>query len=761
MNKIIKNSSPFNFKETFSRWKGLGCFSLVLLFLCILANVQIETEPKFFLAGEIASNNISADKEIRVEDQEATELKRLKVGEAQPPYFDIAPRAFDNFTAELMKILETIQGKEGEELRQAEELLEGLDTEVNSNILNEWRKPEFLLLIQRQVFPQIREFYNFGIVQSLNTISPKGNGLQVQDLETGQETLILDTRAIVDIPQVLASVEDRLKKLKIPYRTRAAVAALVKPYLHPNFIFNQELTMRRKADITSAVEPIYRTIKKGEIIIRQGEPVRPEHQHILQALFTEKESIHIEYLQSLGIFTVGMLLVLGLRRYLGPGGILSIKNKDWLLVSVAVLICGLLSKATSDLSLTQAPTFGVKDNLLPYCIPAAGIAGVVSMLVPRPIGIFTGFLIAFVCSWMNQGNLGLFYFYAMGTIFFLNHIKLSESRAALLSGILSLFGILVLVVLGIALIMSYGPREIAISMLCLVINVLASLILLLGLTPLFEYLFGYTSRFKLMELMNLEQPLLRELMVSAPGTYHHSIIVSHMVEAGARAIGANALLAKVAALYHDIGKIKNPQYFIENLKGEENRHDKLTPSMSALILISHVKKGVDLAKEHRLGSSIANLIRQHHGTTLIAFFYSKAKTQAETKELEQKIREEDFRYPGPKPQTKEAGLILLADVIEASSRTLVDPTPNRLKHHVDTVIKRIFSMGELDESELTLKDLNLVSDSFLRILTGIFHTRIEYPKDEKNDSGSLKNNKPKPDKAESALPVENAKPIVQ
>ena len=221
--------------------------------------------------------------------------------------------------------------------------------------------------------------------------------------------------------------------------------------------------------------------------------------------------------------------------------------------------------------------------------------------------------------------------------------------------------------------------------------------------------------------MSLEQPLMQELMVTVPGTYHHSLVVANMVEAGAKAIGANSLLCKVAALYHDVGKLSYPEYFIENQFGGPNKHDKLAPSMSALILLSHVKKGTELAERYKLGQDIADIISQHHGTRLIRYFYQKALNQGE------KPRESDFSYLGPRPQTKEAAILMLADSVEASSRTLSDPTPARIKTHIDTIIKGIFSEGQLDESELTFKDLHFLSENFQRILTGIFHQRIAYP----------------------------------
>jgi putative nucleotidyltransferase with HDIG domain len=251
-----------------------------------------------------------------------------------------------------------------------------------------------------------------------------------------------------------------------------------------------------------------------------------------------------------------------------------------------------------------------------------------------------------------------------------------------------------------------------------------SLVVVLGLGPMLELIAPTTSRFRLMELMNLEQPLLQELMATVPGTYHHSFVVANMVEAGARSIDANALLCKVAALYHDIGKLSNPEYFIENQGRGKNKHDKLAPSMSALILIAHVKKGVELARKGRLGQDIVDIIRQHHGTSVIRFFYQKAREQAGDREA---VREEEYRYPGPRPQTKEAAIVMLADAIEASSRTLSDPTPSRLRGHIDNIVKYIFSEGQLDESELTFKDLHSLSEAFHRVLTGIFHQRIEYP----------------------------------
>jgi hypothetical protein len=267
-------------------------------------------------------------------------------------------------------------------------------------------------------------------------------------------------------------------------------------------------------------------------------------------------------------------------------------------------------------------------------------------------------------------------------------------------------------------------------------------VLALGLTPIMESLFRYSSNIRLLELLNLDQPVLKDLMLIAPGTYHHSMVVGQMVEAAAETIGANPMLAKAAAFYHDIGKIKKPNYFVENQTSGENKHEKLAPSMSSLILISHVKDGVDLARKHRLGENIADIIRQHHGTNLISYFFHKAQTQA-AKPNQAKM--EDYRYPGPRPQTKEAGLVLLADQVEAASRTLTDPTPARIQGMVQKIINNVFADGQLDECELTLKDLHHIARSFNKILSGIFHQRIQYPQaiDKKKAHDDLDKQPPK------------------
>ncbi len=240
--------------------------------------------------------------------------------------------------------------------------------------------------------------------------------------------------------------------------------------------------------------------------------------------------------------------------------------------------------------------------------------------------------------------------------------------------------------------------------------------------PAIEMIFKVTTDITLLELLDLNQPLMKNLMITAPGTYHHSIIVGNLVESVAEDIGVNPLMARVSAYYHDIGKMKMPEYFVENQSGAVSKHELLTPHMSSMILSSHVKEGVELAREYGLPEPIIDIIQQHHGTCLMTYFYQKAKDLGDGEPTE-----EDYRYQGPKPQSRLAALVMIADAVEAASRVLKDPTPARIESLVDKIVNHIFIDGQLEECELTLKDISTIKKKFTYILTGILHRRIDYP----------------------------------
>jgi cyclic-di-AMP phosphodiesterase PgpH len=281
--------------------------------------------------------------------------------------------------------------------------------------------------------------------------------------------------------------------------------------------------------------------------------------------------------------------------------------------------------------------------------------------------------------------------------------------------------------------------------LILVINGVGCAVIVLGVLPIFEYLFGKITNIELLELADFNNPLLNRLMLEAPGTYHHSLIVGNLSQAACKAIGANALLARIGAYYHDIGKLQKPEYFTEN-QDKTNIHEELAPNMSKMVIMNHIKEGVELAKKYRLNPQIMDFIQQHHGKSLVYFFYRRALEDNATEEA---ITEEGFRYPGPKPSSKETAVVLLADSVEAATRALKEPTAAHIEETVHRIINNKFIDGQLDECDLTLKDMEIISTVFGHILSGIYHSRIHYPE------ARSENSHKKPSKEDSRQPSED------
>lgn len=261
-----------------------------------------------------------------------------------------------------------------------------------------------------------------------------------------------------------------------------------------------------------------------------------------------------------------------------------------------------------------------------------------------------------------------------------------------------------------------------------VLGALLSGVLALGFLPFFESSFDVVTNIKLLELSNPNQPLMKKLLMEAPGTYHHSMMVANLAEVAAEEVGGNPVVARIGAYYHDIGKTKRPYFFGENQMGKENPHNKITPNLSTLIIVSHTKDGVELAKEHNIPKVIQDIIEQHHGTTLVKYFYYTLKNSSENPD---DVKEEDFRYPGPIPSSKEAAIIMLADGVEAAVRSITEPTKGKIEEMVNNIIKDKLYSDQLSNCDLTLKDIEIIRKCFLKVLNGIYHRRIEYPTEKK------------------------------
>jgi len=385
-----------------------------------------------------------------------------------------------------------------------------------------------------------------------------------------------------------------------------------------------------------------------------------------------------------------------------------------LLVALVILIVGLITFLMHRLETS------------PYLVPTALGAMLLAALFDMHFGYAGAAVISVLVGglWGNEFDLMVISFF-MGVVGVII-IKRFRHRRQLIQATLYLAGATIFAITAMGFLRFFPFSTIVRQWPYGAFTGIITPILTFGLLPLIESAFGITTDFSLLELSNLNHPLLKRLSVQAPGTYHHAIIVGNLAEAAAQAVKANSLLARVGSYYHDIGKIEKSEYFVENQVRGENPHEKLTPRMSALILMNHVKRGLELAEKYKLPSAVKEIIAQHQGTTVMSFFYQKAASQNGGAEAS----EEDYRYPGPRPQSKEAAIVMLADAVEASARTLKDPTHSRLKGLIEELVDGRFQEGQLDESPLTLRDLERIKESFLIILAGTFHTRVEYPEKE-------------------------------
>ncbi len=476
--------------------------------------------------------------------------------------------------------------------------------------------------------------------------------------------------------------------------------------IQPNLVLDTAKVELIRLDAVSSVEPV--TILRGEVVLRKGDVVREEHIQYLQDLGMHRTGI--DYLALLGlVILVGLLLsVFGVFLHKYQHSILDDEGQLALLGSVVIVV----SFIAKILSLIQWPEAALLT-------PVALVGILIAILLDSRTGIMATIIISVVVALIFE-SLVISLMALIGGLVAVFSVSQVSQRGDLMRAGFVVGATNFLVMIGYGLML--GDVHLMVHSYLGVLNGAFSSVIAIGLLPYLESFFGITSAIRLLELSNPNQPLLRRLLMETPGTYHHSILVGNLAEAAAEAVHADGLLARVGSTYHDIGKLKRPYFFVENQIGMENPHDKIAPTLSTLIITSHVKDGLELARDYKLPSVISKFIAQHHGTDLVKYFYHRAKENGvET------VQEKDFRYPGSKPQTKETAIVSLADAVEAAVRSLVKPTPGKIETLVKKIIRDRLDDGQLDESEITFKDLDKLADAFVKVLIGIFHARVEYP----------------------------------
>ena len=541
--------------------------------------------------------------------------------------------------------------------------------------------------------------------------------------EDDKERLI-STQEIKDLKQFKLGLPGEIGVSLVAPSTEEvkAIYELVSAYLIPNFSYDAPETERRRNRAEEAVSRTKGTVLKGERIIDKHERVTSQHADRLRSLARHlnerrQKDPYITVLQG-GAQIILIALLIGIFFAFLKLSRLSVYRQTSSIVLFGILI--LMPAFAASYAATNS-------SITPLLVPIALSAMLATVLFDVEIGLLVTLIGAAICSNL-LGSLPLMLVYLIAGILGAFSVRRVLNRSDFYLSIVYLVGAYTLTITATGLLqfdylnVSEFVEKIRWDIVFGIFTACASTVLTIGLLPIFESVFNVVTPITLLELSDLNRPLLRNLAIRAPGTYSHSIIMASLSETAADAIGANPLLVRVGCYYHDIGKMIRPHYFIENQKGI-NPHDELQPKMSALILISHVKEGIELAEDEGLPRAITDLIPQHHGTSEIASFKHRALERGD----KQAVRDEDYRYPGPKPQTKEAGIINLADAVESASRTLTSSTPDRIKGMVQTIIKGRFTAGELDECELTLGDLNKIQLAFLPILQATRHARVAYP----------------------------------
>jgi putative nucleotidyltransferase with HDIG domain len=598
---------------------------------------------------------------------------------------------------------------------------------------------EFDFLLDEQFRPELEQSLSevvgsMGqreIIDNKERLLASGRPILRRDEISGSSRLVRDFSRLLALEEARRQLGERATlptELKPAVRNR--LIQIGAHFIEPTLTFNFAETQTLRQEAREEVEPAYFQIKKGRIIVRTGDEIDEAVVRQLQIL-SDVEGRRWRLAGGVGAFMLSGILLYFLWYLLRPARpTLAWKRRSFAMVGLIVVVQLVLARgvffvANAVGEQIVTPPFNNVPSYQ-YLIPLAAVGVLVSLLENVPTALVASVVFS-VAHGLMTGNLQLAVFALLSNVGAVLGMFQYKQRTALIKTGLWIGSVNLVVVLAIDLLTDrYIPLStFGFDLLCAFLGGAAVAVVVSFLLPALESLFDRTTDIKLLELSNNNIPLLRNLALEAPGTYHHSVVVGSLAEAAAENIRANPIFCRTAALYHDIGKLQKVDYFVENQYGGTNRHDRLSPRMSALIIASHVKEGIEMAKEMSLPPEIVDIIPQHHGTKLITYFYEKAKESHDPALGE--VSEAEFRYPGPKPQTKEAGIIMIADGVEAASRTLEDPSPARLKGVIRQIIDYIFLDGQLDECDLTLRDLEKISQAFLRVLMGIHHHRVDYP----------------------------------
>ncbi len=709
-------------------WIGLTVAFAILFASFLFPPERMFAPPSMPQVGEIAAEDIIAPFDFPVyKTEEEMEFERLEaisslsaVLEYDAGKVDSVFKAVDG----LFHLADSLTAK-GNPPQAAAEKLRLFFPEIKEKTLRVILEHDSLAQSKQIIRSSLQDRYIVGVAATDTTVPPRFQTVQVER----------PTRTSSFAADQVHGLEDAKRRLREDIEIQAggesktyidALYSIAQTFLGVNLTFSQEKTTKRRAEAIGSISDEKMWFHAGQRLIAKNERVTETHLEWMRALMEHRAQTGTEAgtLQFLLPFVARIMFMsfiflsflLAYYHMNGREQFRLIRVIPLLLIMLLTVVSGYIITEQADLSKFLVPVAtGIILTVILFNLRTAILATVAEALL---FGVLYEFNFEFTFLVVIVGLTAAF---SMRTV---------KRRSDFYSGALYL-AIAYALSAYIFEALSFSDTNVILRQCGYgVANAAASSFIAMAILPLFESLFAFTTNITLLELSDMNHPLLKRLALESPGTYHHSLVIGTLTENAAEAIGANSLLARIGAYYHDVGKMEISEYFVENQFGVKSKHEELAPSMSAIVIKSHITRGRELAEEYDLPDAIIDFIEEHHGTSLMSYFYNKAKELHPDEE----VSEAEYRYPGPKPQSKETAILMIADSVEAASRTLEDPKASRIRSLVRRLINDKVQSGQLSESNLTLKDLQGIEDAFVKVLIGVFHSRIEYPKKEEEES---------------------------
>ena len=655
---------------------------VVTYFLLITAVAPTKYELQ---EGDIAREDIVAQRETVDEQASEEKLKEAlsKVDKQYTLKAEVKIAAENNINTLFEKLI-SLSATELDEKEKIVELrkIEGITLEESAC--------KFLLSIPKDTLVKLKS-------EALEII----DSVYVKNIEDEDSESLSDARSLAT---------EKVKALNLNSNISNVLNNIILEQIKPNFYYDKEKTEEKIKEVQKNTEKV--VIKKNQIIVQKGEPVTSRQIEILTELGLIGDSA------GEGVILLYIVLAILLSSVMGIQFFYIYKNYRSVYLDFKKLVLINLINVFS-LILVRCVSFAS-----PFMIPLALAPLLMTMLINYKISLFVNSMNVIIVAALTGFNSQVIIIAIVNALVGATILRKMQQRNDILYSTLYIAVLSGVITFATGVILSSNLKDIFLNSAFSIIGTVFAGVLATGLLPFLESTFNIVTTLKLLELSNPNSPLLKKLLMEAPGTYHHSMLVANLAELAAEEVKANPVIARIGAYYHDVGKTTRPYFFKENQISKENPHDKITANLSTLIIISHVKEGLELAKEYNIPEVIQDIIAQHHGTTLVKYFYYTVKNNAENPD---EVREEDFRYPGPIPSTKESGIIMLADSVEAAVRSINEPTKGKIEEMVNNIIKDKLHSGQLNDCDLTLKDLETIRKCFLKTLNGIYHQRIEYP----------------------------------